>query len=288
MLLLLRAPALPNVERRAIAVRRAQRRSWTRADAHRAGIFWDLDNISCRSPEHALVIGHRLQSSARRLTGVPPRLFAFANERTVQLLRHRGGPEAWEATIQMLGADLTVAGLEKDAADMLMQREMLLFAEEHGPAATVICVTNDQGFAPALDKCGRLGAFTVAVGTYLREAGFNWSVQPSKLPVPAAANCIVAYHPGRSMANSLAERKLLRRWEAMIDGGSCQAGGARRTLPAPLPAASRGGAAAAPAAPGAAVVAGQQVPIKAHKGVVCTRWLNPNRPRQLPSAANNS
>lgn len=127
-----------------------------------------------------------------------------------------------------------------------------------------------------------------AVGTYLREAGFNWSVQPSKLPVPAAANCIVAYHPGRSMANSLAERKLLRRWEAMIDGGSCQAGGARRTLPAPLPAASRGGAAAAPAAPGAAVAAGQQVPIKAHKGVVCTRWLNPNRPRQLPSAANNS
>ena len=51
-----------------------------------------------RSPEHALVIGHRLQSSARRLSGVAPRLFAFANQRTVQLLRHRGGPEAWEVS----------------------------------------------------------------------------------------------------------------------------------------------------------------------------------------------
>lgn len=134
------------------------------------------------------------------------------------------------------------------------------------------------------------------MGTYLREAGFNWSVQPSKLPVPAAANCIVAYHPGRSMANSLAERKLLRRWEAVICGGGGGAEGGRarrsgdegsRALAAPAPAASQGAAAAAAAAPGAAVVAGQ-VPVKAHKGVVCTRWLNPNRPRQLPSAANTS
>lgn len=79
-----------------------QRRSWVHAAVHQAGIFWDLDNISCRSPEHALVIGHRLQLSARRLTGVPPRLFAFANERTVQLLRHRGGPEAWDVSRRRL------------------------------------------------------------------------------------------------------------------------------------------------------------------------------------------
>ncbi|KAL4437235.1 hypothetical protein ABPG75_004374 [Micractinium tetrahymenae] len=293
------APALPGVKRRPITVRNPQagqwRRCWARAEGHQAGIFWDLDNVSVRSPEHAVVVGHRLKTSARRLAGVQPRLFAYANQRTVELLRQRGGQEAWEAAIQLLDAELMVAGLERDAADMLMQRAMLLFAGEHGPAATLFCVTNDQGFAPALEKCGRLGTFTVAVGTYLREAGFNWSVQPSKLPVPAAANCIVAYHPGRARANSLAERKLLRRWEALIctsSGGSggSTAGGERSEggcMPSPAAAASSG---AAPAAvpPGAAVVAGQQVPVKAHKGVVCTRWLNPNRPRQLPSAANGS
>jgi hypothetical protein len=39
---------------------------------------------------------------------------------------------------------------------------MVLFAQELGPAAAVFCVSNDQGFGPALERCGRQGAFTVA------------------------------------------------------------------------------------------------------------------------------
>ena len=33
---------------------------------------------------------------------------------------------------------------------------------------------------------------SVAVGTYLPRAGITWSQPPSRMPVPAAANCIGA------------------------------------------------------------------------------------------------
>lgn len=46
--------------------------------------------------------------------------------------------------------------------------DMLLFAERLGPAAAVVCVSNDQGFGPSLERCSRMGAFTVAGGPAAR------------------------------------------------------------------------------------------------------------------------
>ena len=86
----------------------------------------------------------------------------------------------------------------------------------------------------------------------MASAGFNWSAPPRKLPVPAVANCIVAFHPGRAALNSAAERKLLSRWQRHIGA----------------------------TAPEVAALSGP-VPVKAHKGVCCSRWVNPDRPWQL-------
>lgn len=230
----------------------------TPADLRRAQIFWDLDNINARSTEHALVIGHRLKSSVRRLTGLTPSLSAFANEHTVQRLQERSSDESWAAVLELLEADIVVAGLEKDAADLLMRRHMIDFAAAHGPSAAVICVSNDQGFAPALERCGHMGAFTVAVGTYLRTAGFNWSQRPGKLPVACAANCIVAWHPGRPQEHSKKELKLVADYQQRI--GAAEASASASKL--------------------AGASAGQLK--KSYKGVVSTRWLNPDRPWQHP------
>lgn len=60
-----------------------------------------------------------------------------------------------------------------------------------------------------------------AVGTYLRQAGFNWSARPSLLPVPQAANCIVAWHPGKSSRKSAAELKLVASWQQRLGTGEC-------------------------------------------------------------------
>lgn len=39
---------------------------------------------------------------------------------------------------------------------------MLLDADQYGPAAAILCVSNDQGFAETLACCGQFGALTVA------------------------------------------------------------------------------------------------------------------------------
>jgi hypothetical protein len=61
-----------------------------------------------------------------------------------------------------------------------------------------------------------LPAFLPAVGTYLRTAGFNWSQRPGKLPVACAANCIVAWHPGRPQEHSKREIKLVADYQQRI------------------------------------------------------------------------
>lgn len=100
-------------------------------------------------------------------------------------------------------------------------------------SASAACCSNDQGYATALERCTSHGAYTVAVGTYLREAGFNWSARPSLLPVPQAANCIVAWHPGQATRKSAAERKLVASWQQRLGSGECcatdrEAGSGRR------------------------------------------------------------
>lgn len=39
---------------------------------------------------------------------------------------------------------------------------MLHFAAEHRDGAAIAVASNDQGFAPALARCSKLGAYTVA------------------------------------------------------------------------------------------------------------------------------
>lgn len=69
------------------------------------------------------MIGHRLKRTAQRVTGLAPSLTAFANEYTVERLRSRSSDAFWRGALEVLEAELVVAGLEKDAADMLMRRE---------------------------------------------------------------------------------------------------------------------------------------------------------------------
>ncbi|KAI7845315.1 hypothetical protein COHA_001157 [Chlorella ohadii] len=217
----------------------------------RARVFWDLDNLAARDSEHALVMGHRLRQTAQRLTGLPDRridLSIFANQATIQGLIYRSGEDSqpWKASLELLQAELVVVGMEKDAADMSMRYAMLLDAEEFGPQTAILCVTNDQGFGETLACCGQFGALTVAVGTYLTRAGIAWSQPPNQMPVPAAANCIVAFHPGRAVPVSKTEAKLVDRWEQRL--GADQMLGPRRP----------------------------------HKGLCVNRWLNPDRPLAQP------
>jgi hypothetical protein len=64
-------------------------------------IFWDLDNISAKDPQHALVVGHRLKQVAERVSGAPPALTAFANERTVERLCARDSSESWQVRLAL-------------------------------------------------------------------------------------------------------------------------------------------------------------------------------------------
>ncbi|PRW45553.1 3-isopropylmalate dehydratase large subunit [Chlorella sorokiniana] len=197
-------------------------------------------------------MGHRLRRTAQRLTGLPEQrveLSLFANKATVQAVVSRGGAgsQPWRASLELLQAELVVVGMDKDAADLAMRYAMLLDAEQYGPETAILCVTNDQGFGETLACCGQFGALTVAVGTYLPRAGITWSQPPSQMPVPAAANCIVAFHPGRAVPVSKTEAKLVDRWEQRL--------GADQTLG----------------------------PRRPHKGVCITRWLNPQRPLAQPA-----
>lgn len=54
------------------------------------------------------------------------------------------------------------------------------------------------------------------MGTYLRNSGFNWSQRPGKLPLPTAANCIVAFHPGRAAQHSKTELALVTDWQQRL------------------------------------------------------------------------
>lgn len=141
------------------------------------------DNINCRDSEHALVIGARLKRAVQRLAGLPAAdlsLTVFGNEHTIARVVERSGcgGASWAAVLDLLGAQLVVAGLERDAAgetrrrcghehaccccmlqvsrptaslltsaptvalcaDLLMRRDMLMFAEEHGADGAVVCV----------------------------------------------------------------------------------------------------------------------------------------------------
>lgn len=70
-----------------------------------------------------------------------------------------------------------------------------------------------------------------AVGAYLRGAGFNWSTNPLGLPVPQAANTIVAFHPGRASAKSAQEQRLAARWQQKSGASAWQPlGGPTRAL----------------------------------------------------------
>lgn len=93
-----------------------------------------------------------------------------------------------------------------------------------------------------------------AVGTYLRNSGFNWSQRPGKLPLPAAANAIVAWHPGRAQQHSKQELDLVQDWQQRV---LWPADGPPAVLP-PEPRRPR--------------------VLHAHKGVCATRWLNKDRP----------
>ena len=160
---------------------------------------------------------------------------------------------------------------------------MLHFAAQHRGGAAIAVVSNDQGFAPALARCSKLGAYTVAgawtrgpaarrrgwllargavrgaarrssrpaprpaliaavpappcrcraVGAYLRSAGFNWSAAPLELPVPQAANAIVAFHPGRAATKSGAEQRLARRWQRLSGARACGCRPGGRWCPLP-------------------------------------------------------
>lgn len=59
-----------------------------------------------------------------------------------------------------------------------------------------------------------------AVGAYLLDAGCTWNVPPLELPVPRAANAIVAFHPGRKAAKSGAEHILAQRWQQLSGVGA--------------------------------------------------------------------
>lgn len=93
-----------------------------------------------------------------------------------------------------------------------------------------------------------------AVGTYLRNSGFNWSQRPGKLPLPAAANAIVAWHPGRAQQHSKQELDLVHDWQQRV---RWPADGTPPVLPPELR---------------------KPRVLHAHKGVCCTRWLNKDRP----------
>ena len=113
----------------------------------------------------------------------------------------------------------------------------------------------------------------------------QWGAPPSQLPVPAAANAIVAFHPGLKKIHSNAELKLVASWQQRLGAGgaagACVWGACRgrhcepdSAVQAAVPFADGHDPLLPPATP-AEMRPGSR---KSFKGVCVTRWLNSDRP----------
>lgn len=95
----------------------------------------------------------------------------------------------------------------RNSADFQMQSDMQRLALQHGSACAIACVSNDNGFAPALRHAASKGCFTVAGTAPLKTRRRPpWAPPPdySRFPLPAAAGrCLVWDHrwlPGPQQA----------------------------------------------------------------------------------------
>lgn len=147
-----------------------------------------------------------------------------------------------------------------------------------------------------------MGAFTVAVGAYCRNAGMNWGKPPADLPIPSVANCIVAWHPGKAPSEQAQqELRMVEQWQQRIGagefflgmqpsgllggksrcrvrGGCCRSCGGRFSCTlAAQPSRVAEPCPDHPSAPRDDPAAQRHLK-KRHKGFCRGRWLNPNIP----------
>ncbi|XP_078435783.1 putative endonuclease or glycosyl hydrolase isoform X2 [Wolffia australiana] len=142
------------------------------------GIFWDMENCPIPndvSPDE--VAGNiRLALRLHPLIGGAVNSFAAYGD-------FNGFPRRLREACQRTGVKLVdVPNTRKDAADKAILMDLFLFALDHPPPSTVLLISGDVDFAPALHVLGQRGYAVIliapaaaAVSAALRNAGhFLW------------------------------------------------------------------------------------------------------------------
>lgn len=122
-------------------------------------ILWDIENCSIPGDVQAELVANNIRMAVRRhpvIKGVV-RLFSAIGDFNGLPIRLREG-------CQSTGVKLVdVPNVKKDAADKAILVDMFVFALDHPPPSTIVLISGDVDFAPALHVLGQRGYNVITV-----------------------------------------------------------------------------------------------------------------------------
>lgn len=161
-------------------------------------ILWDIENCSIPSDVRAEDVALNIRKAVRRhpvITGLVSLFSAIGD--------FNGLPIRLREACQSTGVKLIdVPNIKKDAADKAILVDMFVFALDNPPPSTIVLISGDVDFAPALHVLGQRGynvitvVPTKCVNTALVSAGrlvWDWPC------VARGEDQIRSYHPGANL-----------------------------------------------------------------------------------------
>lgn len=145
----------------------------------RVGVFWDIENCPVPSgPGNGRAVVDSISGFANKFG----RVFTITAHGNTQSINHGARTDLQQSGVHLVD----VPPSRKEAADKALLVDMLMFAMDHPPPATLILITGDQDFAPGMSK--------------LKHRGYD----------------VVLVHPRNARDSLKASASMLQSWEDLV------------------------------------------------------------------------